>query len=96
MHADHHLGLLRLIHERKRLGSPPLPVVGPTPLQTWLDEVSELDAAFAGGYCFFDCAQLLHPSGGVQDGAMTALGALRACPAVESAQTVLVDHCHLA
>ena len=43
MHADHHLGLVRVISERSKAsaGVPPLPVIGPRPLGEWLHELAQ-------------------------------------------------------
>ena len=60
MHADHHLGALRLAVERararRRLGFPhkPVLVVGPTRMFYWLLEMSRVDAGLAGEWRFVD------------------------------------------
>jgi ribonuclease Z len=60
MHADHHLGTLRLIIERAkariRLSLPELPVliVGPTRMYFWLLEMSRIDKELAGQWRFAD------------------------------------------
>lgn len=60
MHADHHLGIMRLIKERAgalaRGGrrAPPVLVVGPTRLYLWLLEASRLDASLLGAWRFVD------------------------------------------
>ncbi|GLE03815.1 hypothetical protein PINS_up012726 [Pythium insidiosum] len=65
-HADHHLGLLRLLSYRQSLGQnvdgerealSPLMVIGPTPVEHWLKEYAAVDASIAGSYTF--CGRLL-------------------------------------
>jgi ribonuclease Z len=62
IHADHHLGLVRILLYRKKLlallgqQEPPLLVVGPTSLLYWLEEYRECEPL---EYTFLDCAQLL-------------------------------------
>ncbi|KAL4166634.1 hypothetical protein KRP22_013889 [Phytophthora ramorum] len=58
-HADHHLGLLRLLsHRADNADTEPLLLIGPTALRFWLDEYAALDPmvrgkyAFVGNYCF--------------------------------------------
>ncbi|CEG46671.1 hypothetical protein PPTG_10538 [Plasmopara halstedii] len=50
-HADHHLGLLRLLSCRAS-SVEPLLVIGPTSLRYWLDEYSALDPTVSGLYTF--------------------------------------------
>ncbi|ETO77223.1 hypothetical protein F442_07547 [Phytophthora nicotianae P10297] len=52
-HADHHLGLLRLLSARVSTMEPLL-VIGPTPLQFWLDEYSTQDPTVRGKYSFVE------------------------------------------
>jgi ribonuclease Z len=60
MHADHHLGTLRLIVERaiarKRCDLPSIPVlvVGPSRMYFWLLEMSRIDRNLAGQWRFAD------------------------------------------
>lgn len=49
MHADHHGGLYPLLARRRRLGAPPLLVVGPFPLLRVLQEYSRVRARGSGG-----------------------------------------------
>ncbi|KAL3664635.1 hypothetical protein V7S43_010384 [Phytophthora oleae] len=54
-HADHHLGLLRLLSHRPDDSiTKPLLVIGPTPLRFWLDEYSEQDPTVRGKYSFVE------------------------------------------
>jgi ribonuclease BN (tRNA processing enzyme) len=68
MHADHHLGLPRVIAQRARalreaagegrphLATPPLLVVGPTRLYQWLQEASVIDPGLLDAWTFADAA----------------------------------------
>ncbi|OWZ09808.1 hypothetical protein PHMEG_00017436 [Phytophthora megakarya] len=53
-HADHHLGLLRLLSFRADTDTEPLLVIGPTPLQFWLDEYAAQDPTVRGKYIFVE------------------------------------------
>src|SRR5690606_302726 len=58
-HADHHLGLLRLLQLRKvnNLNSnkdDPVLIIGPTPLQYWLKEYATVDKYVENTYRFID------------------------------------------
>ncbi|KAF4143300.1 Beta-lactamase superfamily domain [Phytophthora infestans] len=53
-HADHHLGLLRLLSARASTVEEPLLVIGPTSLQFWLDEYAALDPTVRNKYAFVD------------------------------------------
>ncbi|KAJ1477721.1 hypothetical protein T484DRAFT_1905747, partial [Baffinella frigidus] len=47
MHADHHIGLLRVLSHRARLpggGGKPLTVIGPVPLRKWLNAYKTVEA----------------------------------------------------
>ncbi|ETW09117.1 hypothetical protein, variant 1 [Aphanomyces invadans] len=50
-HADHHLGLVRLLSERS-LALPPLAIIGPTAVFYWLEDYSKIDASIVGKYIF--------------------------------------------
>ncbi|KAK1936944.1 Ribonuclease Z [Phytophthora citrophthora] len=54
-HADHHLGLLRVLsHRPDDSNTEPLLVIGPTPLRFWLDEYAEQDPTVRGKYTFVE------------------------------------------
>ncbi|GMF34828.1 unnamed protein product [Phytophthora fragariaefolia] len=54
-HADHHLGLLRLLsHRASDAETEPLLVIGPTALRFWLDEYSVQDPTVRGKYSFVE------------------------------------------
>jgi len=66
MHADHHLGLLKILTARQqRLPSdssgtraPPVIVVGPPELAWWLQDYSNVDTTICGSYHFVDAFDL--------------------------------------
>jgi ribonuclease Z len=49
-HADHHLGLVRVLTERLRLGLDPLILMAPLCVHRWLEEYAELDPLVSGTY----------------------------------------------
>ncbi|EGZ06400.1 hypothetical protein PHYSODRAFT_531194 [Phytophthora sojae] len=54
-HADHHLGLLRLLsHRANDADTEPLLVIGPTALRFWLDEYAAQDPTVRGKYSFVE------------------------------------------
>ncbi|KAG7381661.1 Zinc phosphodiesterase ELAC protein 2 [Phytophthora pseudosyringae] len=54
-HADHHLGLLRLLSYRSDASNTePLLVIGPTPLRFWLDEYAAQDPTVRGKFTFVE------------------------------------------
>ncbi len=60
-HADHHLGLLRLLSERNTLlgyGKDPLVLIAPPNMFAFLREYSEVDPSTAGSYLPLDCRDL--------------------------------------
>lgn len=56
LHADHHLGTIRILLERQKLGTTKTFVVGPTLLNLWLGEYSRLESL---EYEFIDNLQLI-------------------------------------
>ncbi|ETV88656.1 hypothetical protein, variant 1 [Aphanomyces astaci] len=50
-HADHHLGLVRLLSQRNPL-LPPVAIIGPTAVFYWLQEYGRIDATVADKYLF--------------------------------------------
>lgn len=59
-HADHHLGLLRLLSERNKCcPSNPITLIAPEPCLKFLHEYSQLDPSILGSYIPFDCRDLL-------------------------------------
>uniref|UniRef100_K3WT74 ribonuclease Z n=1 Tax=Globisporangium ultimum (strain ATCC 200006 / CBS 805.95 / DAOM BR144) TaxID=431595 RepID=K3WT74_GLOUD len=62
-HADHHLGLLRMLSERDSDTTAPLMILGPTPVEYWLKEYAAIDPSIVGKYTFVDnyCFNSLDP-----------------------------------
>jgi ribonuclease Z len=59
-HADHHLGILRLLTERHSLvSSDPLLLIAPPNLLRFLEEYEQVDPRVSGTYLFLDCADLM-------------------------------------
>ena len=55
MHADHHLGLMQLLHERVQSGNTqPLLVYGPTGMQRFLNAYSKLCPSLQGSFSFIN------------------------------------------
>ena len=54
-HADHHLGLLRLLSERGQLTGHPLLLIAPPSLLSFLREYEDVDPTIRGTYTFMDC-----------------------------------------
>lgn len=52
-HADHHLGVVRVLSQRSREAEPLL-VIGPTNVEFWLREYAAVDPTVAGTYRFVD------------------------------------------
>ncbi len=88
-HADHHLGVLRLLHEKmKQLSTDgPVILIGPTPLFDFLDEYSKLDPSIENSFVKVDCKDLVHgqPS--------TFANVLERELGIFSIRTVPVAHC---
>jgi ribonuclease Z len=57
-HADHHLGLVRLLSFRSKSdeNDEPLLIIGPPPVRSWLNEYARIDPTIAGKYTFVDHA----------------------------------------
>merc|ERR1712232_212441 len=55
-HADHHLGILRLLEERERIVSDqdPLVLIAPPNLLGFLKEYESIEPRVAGSYIFLD------------------------------------------
>eukprot|EP00750_Incisomonas_marina_P017969 INCI2665.2.p1 GENE.INCI2665.2~~INCI2665.2.p1 ORF type:complete len:1073 (-),score=148.70 INCI2665.2:181-3399(-) len=64
MHADHHLGLIKILAIRSQRHTtadgvaaepqPPLLVIGPPELRWWLRDYSQVDTSIQGSYVFFN------------------------------------------
>jgi ribonuclease Z len=62
-HADHHLGILRLLEEKKKqrvmYRCKPLIVIAPSCLDRFLMEYEKIDPDIVGSYVFLDCRSLV-------------------------------------
>ena len=61
-HADHHLGILRLLTERQRICSAednPVTLIAPPNLNYFLQEYAVVDPTITGSYEFLDCYNLM-------------------------------------
>ena len=88
LHADHHLGLVRLLLRRRQLLGTDAPaplIVAPTPVIKWLQRYSRLQDL---GLRVANCLDLQTGTGGVPS-ELAALG----CTLL---QCVKVDHCYMA
>ncbi|KAH9093307.1 hypothetical protein Ae201684P_008963 [Aphanomyces euteiches] len=100
-HADHHLGLIRLLTERSN-SCGPLAIVGPTPVYYWLQDYAAVDPSLASKYIFennmaYDVANStsdedLHPFG-VHKARID--GILSSKYGIDSFQCVPVKHCYM-
>lgn len=57
-HADHHLGILRLLAERKLLTDEPLMLIAPPNIHSFLEEFQTVDMLVQGSYTFMDCRDI--------------------------------------
>lgn len=57
-HADHHLGILRLLAERARVADDPLIIIAPNNLRNFLSEYGLLESSIVGSYSFLDCRDI--------------------------------------
>jgi ribonuclease Z len=97
-HADHHLGLLRLLSFRTDEAEPLL-VIGPTALQFWLDEYAALDPVVRGKYSFvenysFDESDSRHEEVEVHADAARARAWLLETLNIKQIECVPVKHAH--
>lgn len=54
-HADHHLGILRILCQRSHVGyNEPLLIIGPTQIRYWLEEYCQIDRSIQSSYRFVD------------------------------------------
>lgn len=83
-HADHHLGILRLLHERK--ASNPVVLLAPRPLFALLREYAEIDSSIKGAYIEIDCADLRWNNPRANEPLHKALG-------ITQCQSIQVTHC---
>ena len=83
-HADHHLGLLRLLKDRPSLD--PLLLLAPTPIFRFLNEYAAIDSEILGTYVPIDCKDLIDEDSQLQQTIHTALG-------ISTCRAVPVSHC---
>ena len=57
-HADHHLGILRLLTERKAITGTPLVLIAAPNLLSFLKEYEMVDASLSESYIFMDCRDI--------------------------------------
>lgn len=88
LHADHHLGLVRLLLERQILMGPeaaPSLVVAPTPVLNWLQAYAQLQAI---NYEALDCRDL--------EDSQSVLPLALSSSKITGLRCVPVDHCYMA
>lgn len=86
-HADHHLGLLRLLSERSAFGLDPIVLIAPPNLFRFLSEYCEVDTTLKGSYVPLDCRDIVK-------GKRNPLGEkLHADLGITSCVSVPVAHC---
>jgi ribonuclease Z len=94
-HADHHLGLLRLLADRKSTSNEcddPLIVMAPPNLLSFLKEYELVVPAVAGSYSFLDCRDL-NVSRTPSETSRELLKRLQSTLGVTAATAVPVAHC---
>ena len=83
-HADHHLGLIRLLKDRQ---SPePIQLLAPTPLFRFLDEYTAIDPSLRDSYYAIDCKYLVNENHELQMRLQRTLG-------IQNCRAVPVTHC---
>jgi ribonuclease Z len=87
-HADHHLGLVRLLEERVSLSkaSPPLLLICPPPVAHFLEEYARINPHIRGTYQILDCRDFRRPN-------PAAVGLLKAAIGFSNCRVVQVEHC---
>jgi ribonuclease Z len=90
-HADHHLGLLRLLAERHRVApSDPLVLIAPPNLSWFLNEYEVVDPSIFGSYLFLNCYDIKH---GLTNGQDALIKRLQRDLGIDSVSAVQVTHC---
>lgn len=99
-HADHHLGLLHLLAQRRLFTDEPLILMAPRNLLAFLEEYEAADSKIMGSYEFLDCrdislkAQPQTWSDEKIEKHNIALGKLKKELNISSCTAVPVAHCH--
>ena len=83
-HADHHLGLIRLLKERRC--SDPILLLAPTPLFSFLEEYCEIDPSIRDTYYAIDCKSLMNTNSELQKRLQHVLG-------ISNCRALPVTHC---
>ena len=84
-HADHHLGILRLLTDRK--AKEPLILLAPTSLFRFLSEYEQVDPTIRNSYLAFDCKDLVQEN-------PAAIAKLQQALGVTGCRAVPVAHCY--
>lgn len=83
-HADHHLGILRLLHDRK--APDPLLLMCPSPIISFLTEYCSMDSDLSSAYVAVNCNDLIRENAKASFLLKEALG-------IDSSFAVPVTHC---
>jgi ribonuclease Z len=83
-HADHHLGLIRVLKDRPLVE--PLLLIAPTPVFRFLNEYAAIDCQIQGTYIPIDCKDLINDDPQVQLTIQTTIG-------ISKCRAVPVTHC---
>ena len=98
-HADHHLGIIRLLEERQRLVSnrDPLVLIAPPNILGFLQEYESVDSQVASSYVFLDCRALIAGNGSNMNAEINsnpvALQRLHQDLGIHSCTAIPVAHC---
>mmetsp|Transcript_19884 Transcript_19884/g.41926 ORF Transcript_19884/g.41926 Transcript_19884/m.41926 type:complete len:939 (+) Transcript_19884:151-2967(+) len=98
-HADHHLGIIRLLEERQRLVSnrDPLVLIAPPNILGFLQEYESVDSQVASSYVFLDCRALKADNGSNMNAEINpnsvALQRLHKDLGIHSCTAIPVAHC---
>eukprot|EP00536_Pseudo-nitzschia_multiseries_P004462 jgi/Psemu1/253636/estExt_Genewise1Plus.C_740055 len=97
-HADHHLGIIRLLEERQRLvsGRDPVVLIAPPNILNFLREYESVEPSVADSYLFLDCRALKAENGDQIHEEMTghlALQRLQQDLGIHSCTSIPVAHC---
>lgn len=88
-HADHHLGLLRLLEERNSLTNVPLLLIAPNSMKRFLLEYEKVNPSVRNSYNHVDCSKFVAQSSPEAE----TLDYLRSSAAIRSILTIPVNHC---
>lgn len=91
-HADHHLGIIRLLEDRANLTDDRLTLIAPTNLFYFLRDYEDVDSSINGSYNFINCRDLTTEST-KSDDLVGKLKKLEVDLGVKSCVSVPVAHC---